>query len=119
MNKPKIIELDSAESVICPICGHFIIPENGEETEISPSDMCEHVVGIEFNGELQEDYGWPETEQWWAKQQELCYSDSDVEVEEPSLENAPGVQFIVRHGEICGPYGSISTIAFGMPDRSS
>lgn len=102
MKKPEVIELDSLESVKCPIYGHVIIPGGAEELEISSSDMCEHVVGVEFGGELQESYGWPETAQWWTKQQELFYSNGDVDVEEPSLDIAPGVQFIVWHGKFVG-----------------
>jgi hypothetical protein len=114
MKQPKIIELDSAGSVKCPICGHVIIPENGEEVELSSSDMCEHVVGVEFGGELQESYGRPETEQWWSEQQGRFDSDTDVEIEEPSLRHFPLAQFIVIYGDGSGD----STLAFGLPQNS-
>ena len=78
--KLKQVLLDPFESVKCPLCGQMINDS---------SDACEHVIGIEFNGELSENVGWPDTKSWWKTQEER---DQNIEV---SLATHPKASHVV------------------------
>jgi hypothetical protein len=97
----KIYYQELSDAIICPICKKTLVPANSEDEEACPSQMCPHVIGIDFNGELQNGYGWKEAEEWWNS------------TDEPDLQVHPAAKHVTIIDDTCGPLGSITVYAFG------